>query len=726
MIDKRLIKKTFVKQHDSSDCGVACLLSILKLYGESCSLEHLRNLSGTTTEGTTLLGLYQAAKELNFDAEGYEMDIETLKQYNTPLILHFSLEQQDHYVNYFGYNKSVFIIGDPSKGIIEIAEEELKSMWKTNTCLSVSHEKGYVNKKNRFERSKFLIKLLREDFSIIITSIIIGLFIAILGISIAVFTQKLIDEIIPEEDKTRLILSLVIVFVLLIIRILFSFIRQVFLYSQSKEFNLRIIAQFYNYILHLPKSFFDTRKTGDVVARLNDTRRIQGVISSIIGDTIIEILLALVTLVFLFYYSHQIGLLVAISLPFFIFIVQSFNKSIIKAHQNSMIGYALSESYFINTIQGIDTIKSLNKQALFKENNNSIYKNYQNSVYEVGIINAKLSSIAGFLSVFLIISSIAAGSFLVFNNQLKIGELMAVITLTATIAPAIVNLSLVSLPWNEAKVALDRMIELTSMKLENNKGVEIKDKIESIRIDNISFRFPGRNLLLNRLSLSAKLGEMIFIIGESGCGKSTLCKIIEKSYFPETGKILINNNVNLFDVSINNWRDKIGILPQEPFIFNGTVFDNIVLGSQPKSIDEITHTLKQYGFDSYINNLPQGYDTIIGEEGINLSGGQKQLIALMRLILKNPELLILDEPTSAMDRELEIFTLNLLNTIKHEKIIIFISHRLHLLKKYANRILLLENGIIRHHGSHEQLLKTNNLYSEYYMAYQDNSENKNI
>lgn len=715
-MDLKRIEKTLVLQHDASDCGVACLLSLIQYYGGEMSLANLREISGTSKQGTTLLGLYQAALRVGFDAEGCEADIESLIAHKEPVILHLLLEGKfQHYTVCYGYENERFLIADPSRGLIFYTQKELEQVWKSHTCLTLTCTDRFVSKKDvEIKKKLWFRSVLNDDWGILGVCVVLGLVIAILGMTTAVFLQRLVDVIIPERDYPRLWGGVCLIFVLLLARLGIMALRQYFLFRQSRDFNNRIIANFYNHLLKLPRSFFDTRKIGDLVARLNDTRRIQQVISIIVGNIIIDGLVAVVTFVFLFYYSWLFASLLLCGLPLLIFLVRRYDKPLILAQRNVMAGYAQSESYFINTIQGVDSIRHFNKQAMFESLNRTIYSLFQDHVFHLGKMNIRLSFISGLISLFLIVFSIGLGSYLVLNESLKLGELMAVVSLVTSITPAMMSLALVNIPLNEAKVAFNRMFEFIGMETEQTSGMTTLPQPVSISLKNVSFRFPGRKQILKEISLTASLNEMVFVIGESGCGKSTFCKILDKSYAVESGYIYLNDQLDLTDISIERWREVVGVCPQDIFIFNGTILDNLLIGGNVENIDYVIETCKKWDIDRYLSEFPQGYMTIVGEEGINLSGGQKQLIAFTRLLIKNPEIMILDEPTAAMDREMERHIISILQKVKKEKIIIIVSHRLHLLRKSADRIYLIENGTINHFGTHDEMLGTTNLYSYYW------------
>lgn len=716
MLKIKQLTKTFTLQHDQSDCGVACLLSLIKYYGGSSSLEKLRELSGTTRQGTTLLGLYQTANQIGFTAQGNEADTKALIEHGKPVILHVVIDQKlQHYVVCYGFESNQFIIGDPAKGINTYTEEELNKIWVSKTCLTLEPNQNFVKAtETQKTKKQWFINLLKEDKKLLIISIVLGVGIALLGMAMSVFSQKLIDDILPSQNTTKLISGIGLLTFLLLVRVGFSTLRELLLIKQTKDFNNRIINSFYTSLLHLPKPFFDTRKIGELVARLNDTNRVQKVIKFIASNIIIDILVVLVSFGFLFWYSYQIGIIVLISLPIYFLLIYRFNKKIINAQKSVMQSYALSESNYISSMQGIATIKNNNKQSIFKKINQLIYGNLQEKIVDLGKINVRLSLVAGILGVVFLMLILTYTSFQVYHKQMELGELMAILGITGSLLPSITNLALVTIPINEAKIAFNRMFEFTSIEKEKTGSIKLTE-FNSLKINNLSFRFAGRSQLLKDIDLTIEKGKITAIVGESGSGKSTLGQVLQKFYPFENGTIIVNNKHHLTDINLENWRNIIGVVPQEINIFNGNVIDNILLGSK-ETPENIIKFCQNYGFEDFINTLPQSYATILGEEGINLSGGQKQIIALARALYKKPQLLILDEPTSAMDRKTEKYCIELLNKLKENTAIFFISHRLETLKKYADTIYVLENATISKYGTHQELLTSSNFYSEYWLA----------
>jgi ABC-type bacteriocin/lantibiotic exporter with double-glycine peptidase domain len=719
------IEKTHTLQLDQSDCGVACLMSLIKLYRGTNSIEKLRELSGTTKQGTTMLGLYQVANQIGFTAEGCEADIQALIDHKQPLILHVVIENQlQHYVVCYGLTPVLskgegerkFIIGDPAKGIYYLSEQELDKIWVSKSCLTLEPNENFIKTETeKNAQRKWFLEILKEDYKLLWISVLLGVFVAGLGMAMSLFSQKLIDDILPSHNIKKLVSGIALLTILLLARVGIAVLREFFLLQQSKDFNNRINNQFFSALLHLPKPFFDTRKIGELVARLNDTQRVQHVIKLLASSLVIDILVSILSLIFLFGYSLELGLISLLSLPIYFYIIYRSNKKIINSQKEVMQSYAFNESNYINTIQGIATIKNDNKQEVFNKANEHVFGNFQEKLFSLGKINITLSWQSGLASVFFLIGVLVYTSVQVFNKDIKLGELMAILGIVSSLMPSIANLALIAIPINEAKIAFNRMYEFASIEKEIEEGQPL-NQIDTITINNLSFRFAGRIELFSNINITIEKGKFIAIVGESGSGKSTLGQILQRFYNFEKGAIIVNNDLQLNQIELKSYRNLLGVIPQEITIFNGNVIDNILLG-QVETPENILLFLNTFGFDDYFNQLPQGLATILGEEGINLSGGQRQIIALARILFKKPQFLILDEATSAMDRNTENFTMNLLQKIKPTCAVFFISHRLNTLKKCADVIYILDNKTITHVGSHEELMTSTNFYSNYWTNY---------
>jgi len=692
----RDIKKIHVQQRCQSDCGVACLLSIIQYYGGSESIERLREISGTTKEGTTMFGLYKSAQKMGFDAIGMRGVMKELKSSIQPVILYFVYEDGlEHFVVCYGYHSQKgFLIGDPANDVIYLSEEELDLNWKERFCLLLLPNPKFVTDQTQNQKKKeIFIQFLREDFRILFVTILIGICIALLSMAMSIFSQKLIDNILPAHNIHKLVSGIILLLLLMVFRIGFLMLREFLIIKQSRDFNNRVNIHFVKNIFQLPKIFFDNRKIGELVARLNDTQRIQDVIKSIISSTVLDSIVCIISIIVLWMYSWQIALISTTSLPVYFYLIYRNNKKIITAHKSIMQAYALNESNYIATIQGIDTVKIDNKQDLFQKNNIDIFGNYQNKKFNLGLININMSWQAGLSGVIFLMGILCYSAISVLNEELKLGELMAVIGIASSLLPSIGNLALVFIPINEAKVAFDRMFDYISLEKESNGGEDI-NIINQIALKDIGFCFAGRSPLFEHVNLTLIKGTVSAIIGESGCGKTTLANIFQKSYSWDYGKIIVNNEIELHNIAIQSWRSKIGVIPQDVHIFNGNVLYNIVLEDNCNN-ELLQDIINKYSLTDFILNLPNGFLTLVGEEGVNLSGGQKQIIGLLRALYRQPQFYIFDEPTAALDRNMEILVVNILKKLKEDSIVLLITHRLSLFDNITDAAYEMKNGTIQ-------------------------------
>ncbi|MDV3631971.1 MULTISPECIES: peptidase domain-containing ABC transporter [Elizabethkingia] len=689
------LSKTFTLQKDQADCGIGCLLSLIRYYGGNATVESLREKSGTSKQGTTLLGLYQAANSIGFDAEGCEADIKALVEHGEPVILHVIMDEKyEHYVVCYYYENNKFCIGDPARGIIYWSKEELEQYWRTKTCLTLKPNTDFIKTEYTNKAKKeWLFNLLKKDQEAIYTIIVLGVVLTLLGMSMSIFSQKLIDDILPQRKLKVLMLSIAFLGFLLFARVAIQALRDLYIVKQNKSFNERINYSFFSSLLHLPKMFFDTRKIGDFVARLNDTQRIQNVIKQLITATTVDILSVFISLGFLFFYSWKLAVICLILSPIIFYIIFSFNKRIIESQQEVMQAYSQNEANYIDSIRGIEVIKNFSRQDIFLKRNQNIFGLFQSKIYELGRLNLRISLTSGLVLVVFLLLILAFSSYHVLNNNIKIGELMAIIGISSSLLASITNLALVSIPIQEAKVAFDRMFEYSSIKPEAIDGIAL-DQINSINIQGIDFRYNGRSKLLEDVSLVLEKGKITTLLGESGNGKTTLAEILQKNYKPEAGNIIINGEYNLEEISLSSWRYLIGIVPQNIQLFNGSVAQNIVLDEQINE-ERLNSLVTDFGFAKFISSLPQGWGTLVGEEGINLSGGQKQLLGWMRALYHNPEFLILDEPTSSLDKETRSFIYSLISKLKSKKVIFIISHYIEDLHNISDNIIVLRDKTIK-------------------------------
>lgn len=697
--------KSLVAQQDESDCGVACLASIIAFHKGNVSLERLRELSGTTTRGTTLAGLREAARKLDFEAEGMKADsAANLKEaLHGPVILHTTIRditgeyQLEHYVVCYGWNAAQqhFVIGDPARGITNFTPTELEAVWPSRVLLTLVPNAAFVTCANsNLQKRQWLLNTLRGDIQLLLLATVLGVATAALSLSTAIFSQKLIDKILPSHDTKRLWAGLALLSFLLVARALLTYLRTGLLNKQNRDFNNRLIDNFFGKLLYLPKSFFDNRKTGELVARLSDTSRIQRTITYLAGSFVINAIFVLVATVYVFTYSTTIGALVLASIPIYLGITWLFTGQLMSGHRKVMAAVAINESQYIDTIRNIDSIKASGKEPFFRTVTQATYGKLQEQSFNLNQTGLRFSTLTEIAGVVLISSIICFTSYSVVVASLKLGEMVGILTIVGSIIPSVNTLALTNIQLQEASIAFERMFEYTQLKPEGvSSQTTPLPQIESLRLTAVDFRFPGHSLLLKDINLEVQKGEVIAIMGESGSGKSTLLQILQRFYPLANGNVLVNNqDWNLLPLSV--WRGMIGVVSQRTTLFSDTLFNNICLGGTATEMPAFSAFCQEWGFDHYFARFPQGYNTRIGESGVALSGGQQQLVLLARALYGNPQVLLLDEPTAAMDELTEQFAMQALQKAREFAAIVIITHR-PAVAECAQKVYAMRDGILQ-------------------------------
>ena len=708
-------KVPVVLQQSSSDCGVACLASVIRFFDGEESIEKLRRLSGTAIQGTTVLGLVEAARKLGMEGDAYLVkELSLLEAVESPVLLHVVMDQKfNHFVVCFGKTSGGYQLMDPAVGSKIVSDVELLEIWQSKSLVLLKPGPQFQTAGDIFhKKKKWFLDLIRPDLPILLISGFLGLIVTILGLSVSVFSQKLIDQLLPDQNWERLSLGLILLSVLLIGRSVLTYLRSSILIRQSKELNLRLISGFFKHLLQLPKTFFDSRKVGDITSRMNDSRRIQRAVSVLITELMVDTFVVLVTLVSILIYSWQIGCLVGCFLPIYFYLVYRFHLPIKRGQEELMISYSGSESAFIDTLTGIGAIKGESKEGHFLKKNEGAYQSFQENAFSLGQVSNQLGLVSQLAGVVFLVSVLAGSCYLVAQSEMELGVLVAISGMVGMLVPAVNKLALANLQIQEAKIAFDRLYEFIQIDREIDiEETLIPEKVESVTLRGVSFRFPGRKLLLHDLNFELKKGKLTVLLGESGGGKSTLLQLLMGFDSPSEGTILINQVQPLKNTSLDSWRGNVGFVPQEINIFNGSLISNLTLDENPESFQHAISVCTELGLNEFFEQFPQSYLSQVGEEGINLSGGQKQLVGLIRTLLKQPKLLLLDEFTGAMDRITEQKTLNLIIKIKTEIPVLVVTHRIRP-ALLADEVMILEHGKLKDMGSPIELLERENLLSE--------------
>jgi ABC-type bacteriocin transporter len=707
-------KRIKIRQHDITDCGVACLASIAEYYGLKCNVSKIRQMAFTDKDGTNLLGLIEAAEKLGFIAKGVRCQPGNLIHIPVPAIAHFKMSSGlMHFVVIYKTGKKKTLIMDPANGTFQnLSNEEFISLWTNILILLIpgEHFKAGNFKMPVFRR--FLL-LIHPHSGLLYQSFFGAAVYSILGLSVSVYVQKIVDNILPEQNINLLNLLSVIMILIVAFRIYIGVVKSIFLMKSGQFIDGSLILGYYRHLLELPSRFFDTMRTGELISRVNDAVKIRFFLSNTMVDFIVSAFTIIVSIILTCIISVKITALLLIIIPVFVIIYWLFNRLNKYTLRGVMENSAELESQLVESLNTISTIRYLNLEKKAFEKTESAFiqllkTNYTASTYTI-IANNGSVLLTGLATIILLWS----GSALVFKQELTPGDLMLLYSLFGYLLGPLSNLVMTNRIIQDALIAADRLFQILDLERENDDNkcmiaLPSETKID-IHFEHVTFGYGNKKNIIRDLNMMIKQGDITGIAGQSGCGKSTIAALLMKIYPVKTGRIRMGN-FNICDIDPSSLRKTIGIIPQRIDLFSGNFIDNIFSGTGQPDIRKILHVCEQTGLMTLIDTLPNGLYTRIGERGFTLSGGEMQKVAIARALYRDPAILIMDEATSSLDPYAEKIIHNLVQTLKHQgKSTIIIAHRLNSLI-YSDRIFCLHNNTVAEAGTHYELLELHGYY----------------
>lgn len=719
-----------ILQHDERDCGAACLAMIAEYYGFKIPLSKSRELTKSDRNGCTIYGIVDGATKIGLQAEAlfgtkYEfMDEINNKNILVPFIAHVIIDNNyHHFIVIEKINENKIYIKDPSRGSIDMSLDTFFEYWTGHIItfkVSDSFQKAN-EKKGRFKKFiKITNGLQRKLFFVLITSIIIAAVGVLASYTIGYAIDKL-EYIVNTYSENTYVYALNPLFIGLIIiysvQAIISYIRGRLVIDIEKKVDSELSLGYYNHIVDLPISSIALRQTGEYLSRFSDISVIRDMISrasiTLLFDTIMGICGAVILLKInktLFFISLTI--LIA-----YLIIVLVFRKPLDTTNRESMELDSKLQSFFKESIDGINTIKASRAEDRIKNKTSVKFHHYLNSIVKLD----KLSTLQDILivSVELIGTTIILwlGFIYVLSGDLSLGELLTFNMMLGYFTEPIKSIIELQPSIQAAIASVDRLNDILDLKKEEEEDTYGNKSIEQInewKLVNCDFRYGNRDLVLHDINLSIKKGEKIAIVGESGSGKTTIVKLLLKYYLPERGTILVDN-IPINKISSESIRKKISYVDQNTFLFSDTIKNNLLLGNPNATDKEIESICKACLIDKYIKSLPLGYDTLVDENGMNLSGGQRQRLSIARGLLKNPELLILDEATSNLDTITESSIKQAINRITTDMSVIIIAHRLSTIKE-CDKIVVMKDGCIVEEGKFTELIENHGSFYEYWKS----------
>ncbi|OKH39358.1 ABC transporter ATP-binding protein [[Phormidium ambiguum] IAM M-71] len=694
-------------QHSEEDCGAACLATIAQYYGRKFAISRVREAVGTGQLGTTLLGLRRGAESLGFDTRSVKASPELIDRLNEvplPAIIHW---KGYHWVVLYGQRRNKYIVADPGVGIRYLTKQGLMEGWTNGVMLLlvIDEDRFYAQKSDRISGFSRFLKRVWNYQGLLAEVLLLNLAIGILSLALPILIQIITDEVIVRGDLQLLTVVAIGVMVAIVFSNVLQLVQSYLVAHFAQRLELGLALEFAQQILQLPLTYYESHRSGEIVSRLRDIREVNLLVSQVIISLPSGLFIAFLSLILMLTYSWKLTVAAIIlaglmTLSTFIFLPALQQKT-----RDVLVTDSENQGVLIETFKGALTLKasSAAPQA-WDEMQGRLGRlaNVTLRLLQIAIINNVFSSlISGIGS----IAILWFGSVLVINQDLTIGQLLAFNAVNRNFTNFINTQINFMDEFARAKTATQRLNDIIDATPESSEDtqkewVEIASNVE-INCTNLNFHHVGRVALLKDFSVTIPGGKVTALIGKSGCGKSTLAKLIAGLYSSQSGNIRFGA-YNLQDVSLECLRWQVILVPQEPHFWSRSIVDNFRFSYPQVSFEQIVIACQIVGADEFISQLPDKYKTVLGEFGANISGGQRQRLAIARGIVTDPPVLILDESTGALDPVTETEVLNRLLAYRQGKTTIIISHRPRVIQR-ADWIILLDQGELKLTGTPEEL-----------------------
>jgi len=707
-----------IKQHDIKDCGAACLASIGNHYEVNLPIARIRQYANTDKRGTNVLGIIEAAEKMGFTAKGVKGGADSLDKIPLPAIAHLVVKEQLlHYVVIYKVEKlkkesqSKITVMDPGSGKMEVYSfEEFQKIWSGVLILFAKNDdfKTYNEKTSPVTR---LWHLIQPHKNILIQALTGAIIFTVLGLAMSIYIQKITDYVLVEGNRKLLnLLSFSMIGIILLQGFIGSQ-KSIFVMKTGQLIDAKLILGYYKHLLHLPQRFFDTMQIGEITSRINDAVKIRLFINETAIDMIVNIFIVIFSFTLMFTYYWKLALVILIVIPFYgliYFVLNKFNK---KVERNIMENAAELQTQLVESVTHVRTVKEFGIEDFSNLKTENKFVKLLFSTYKSGLNTVFAGSSTQFLASLFTVILMWIGSGYVIDHTITPGELFSFYALISYFTSPVASLIGMNKTAQNALIAADRLFEIMDLEREKTENkIEIqRENIGDIKFENVSFRYGSRMEVFKNFNAVFKKNETTAIVGESGSGKTTLISLLQNLYPIKEGKIYVGDYDSQF-IHYKSLRQLIGVIPQQLNLFSGNIIENIALGDSFPNIQRILDLSKQLGIIEFVEKLPNGFETQIGENGAMLSGGQKQRIAIARALYKDPEILLMDEATSALDTNSEMMVKQVIDDFKKEgKTVIVIAHRLSTIAN-ADAILVMENGTIVESGNHHVLLEKKEKY----------------
>lgn len=705
-----------IKQHDITDCGAACLASIAAHYRLLMPVARIRQLAHTDQKGTNVLGLTEAAKRLGFQAKGVKGTLESLSKIPLPAIAHVVVRGVlHHYVVIYKVTKKHVHLMDPADGRMHRKTlETFKTEW-TGVLVLLLPDDGFQTADRKTSVFQRFAQLMRPHQTVLIQALFGAVVYTMLGLATSIYVQKIIDNVLPDANQNLLNLLSITMIALLGLQLFIGATKSLFNLKTGQQMDATLILGYYKHLLKLPQSFFDTMRVGEIISRINDAVKIRAFINDTALGLLVNVLIVLFSFGLMFTYYWKLAVVMLLVIPLYAVLYWIANRLNRRYGRQLMENAADLEAQLVESLNAMSTIKRFGLETFAGDKTEVRFVQLLQTIFSSGTRSIYLGSASEAVTRLFTIILLWVGGYFVLQREITPGELLSFYALIGYFTGPASSLIGANRSIQDALIAADRLFEIMDLEREaTDNKVKLKPgMVGDVVFRNIDFRYGSRTTVFENLSLTMPKGKITAVVGESGSGKSTLLSLLQGLYPLQSGSIHIGH-YDIKHLDLDSLRRVVSVVPQKVDLFAGNVVENIAVGEESPNMQRVIDLCTQLGILDFIEKLPNGFSTYLGENGAMLSGGQKQRIAIARALYRDPEILILDEATSALDSGSEQYVQRTIQHLRDAgKTIIIIAHRLSTVRS-ADKIVVLENGRVVEEGMHTDLLTIGQVYRQYW------------
>jgi ATP-binding cassette subfamily B protein len=694
----------FVAQLEAADCGAACLAMTLRYWGRAARLDEVRARIGSGRDGIDALSLLRGAEELGLRGRGLRVEVEDLRYLPPATILHWEF---NHFVVFERVTRRGVIILDPGHGrrTVPIARFR-KSFTGVALVLEPAASLGAGGEKGARPLRRYA-RLILEQRGLLGRVLTVSILLRVLALALPILLGLVVDRVVPRADRDLLMILGVGLGAMLAVQLLSSLVRSHLLLELRTQLDTRMTLGFLDHLVALPYAFFQHRSTGDLMMRVAGNTAIRERLTTAVLSSILDGALVALYLVFAFLLAPPLALIALVIGALQVAVYLIARRRVRDLMSQDLESQARAQSYLVQMLAGIESLKVAGAERRAVQHWSNLFVDELNVSLARGRLDAAVGALRGMLSAGAPLVLLGYGAVLVLDGQLSLGTMLAVNGMAIGFLQPLDVLVEAGLSVASLGSYVDRLDDVLATAPEQSGGTPPQRLRGQIEVRDLSFRYgPNAPLVVRDVSLSIPAGRMVAVVGASGSGKSTFAKLLLGLYQPTEGRILYDGQ-NLAELELRALRRQLGIVPQQPYLFGGSVRDNIALGDPTVAHDRVVAAARLACIHDDIRAMGMGYETPMADGGVTLSGGQRQRLALARALLHEPAILLLDEATSSLDAKTERSVIDNLAELACTRIVI--AHRLSTIVS-ADVIVVMQDGAIVETGTHDDLLARGGVY----------------